>query len=126
MYAFAAPISSPQNVSVDVISSEAISVTWEPPLDDDQNGMIMSYAIRLYGIVADQTTLYQREGHHSQFVIDTLHPYYEYDVSVAAETVDVGPFSVIQRVQTLEDCKLTIYQQERNCFTSSSTLPSSK
>ena len=82
-------------------------MTWDPPLDGDQNGIITSYTIRLYDIVADQTTLYRREGHHSQFVIDTLHPYYEYDVSVAAETVDIGPFSVIKRVQTLEDRKLT-------------------
>ena len=82
-------------------------MTWEPPLEDNQNGIITSYTIRLYDIVADKTTLYQREGHHAQFVIDTLHPYYEYDVSVAAETVDIGPFSVIQRIRTQEDSKLT-------------------
>ena len=81
-------------------------MTWEPPLENDQNGIITFYTVRIYDIVAGQTTLYQREGHHAQFVIDTLHPYYEYDVSVAAETVDIGPFSVTQRVRTQEDCKL--------------------
>lgn len=103
---YAAPVSSPQNVSVDVISSVSISVTWQPPLEEDQNGIITSYTVRLYDTVSGQTTLYQTDGVRSQFFISTLHPYYEYDVSVAAETVEIGPFSAIQRVQTLEDRKL--------------------
>ena len=95
----------PQNISVSVVSSVAISVTWQLPLPEDQNGIITSYTIQLYDTVTGETTLYLREGHHSQFLIDTLHPYYEYDVSMAAETVEIGPFSAAQRVQTLEDGK---------------------
>ena len=108
-YYSAAPVGSPRNISIDVVGSMAISVTWEPPLAEDQNGFIASYVIQLYNTVTGQTVLYRREGHHSQFVIDTLHPYYEYDVSIAAETVAIGPFSTPQRVLTLEDCKPPTY-----------------
>ena len=106
---FLAPTSSPLNVTVTVVSSVAISVTWHPPLIQDQNGIITSYIIQLYDTVNDQTTLYEREGHHSQIVIDELHPYYMYDVSMAAETVDLGPFSTTQSIQTLEDSQYTFF-----------------
>jgi receptor-type tyrosine-protein phosphatase Q len=98
-----APTSPPLNISVTVVSSVAISVTWDPPLVHNQNGIIISYIIQLYDIVTGQTTLYEREGHHSQLVIDTLHPYYVYAVSMAAETVDLGPFSTSQSIQTFQD-----------------------
>ena len=93
------------NITVTVVSSVAISVTWEPPLAQDQNGIITSYIIQLYDTVNGQTTLYEREGHHSQLVIDVLHPYYVYDVSMAAKTVELGPFSASQSVQTFQDSK---------------------
>ena len=107
---FLAPISSPLNVIVTVVSSVAISVTWEPPLAQNQNGIIVSYIIQLYDTLNDQTTLYEREGHHSQLVIDTLHPYYVYDVSMAAATVELGPFSATQSVQTFQDSQYTLQQ----------------
>ena len=105
---FLAPSSAPLNISVDVVSSVVISVTWNPPLAQDQNGIIFSYTIWLQEIVTGQTTLFEREGHHSQLVIDNLHPYYEYDVSVAAETVELGPFSTAQRVQTFQDSEYPV------------------
>ena len=54
----------------------------------------------MFSTVTNETTLYLREAHH---IIESLHPYYEYDVSIAAETIDIGPFSTPQRVLTLED-----------------------
>ena len=78
-------------------------MTWAPSLMEDQNGIITSYSVRVYSIVTGETTVYLREGHHSQIIIDSLHPYYEYDVSIAAETVGIGPFSTPQRVRTLQD-----------------------
>ena len=92
-------------MSVTAVSSVAISVTWHPPLIQDQNGVITSYIIQLYDSVTGQTTLYEREGHHTQLVIDDLHPYYVYDVSMAANTVELGPFSAAQSVQTFSDSK---------------------
>ena len=78
-------------------------MTWAAPLVEDQNGIITLYYIRIFSTVTNETTLYLREAHHSQHVIESLHPYYEYAVSIAAETVDIGPFSTPQRFLTLED-----------------------
>ena len=105
VFIYIAPVSPPQNISIDIVRSETISITWNPPLADDQNGIITLYTIQIYSIETEVTTFYVREGHHSQFVLETLHPYYEYDVSMAAETVEIGPFSTPQRIQMLEDCK---------------------
>lgn len=99
----AAPTGHPLNISIDIVSSESISVTWAPPLTEDQNGIIASYSVQVHSIVTGETRVYVREGHHSQITIDSLHPYYDYDVSMAAETVGIGPFSAPQRVLTLED-----------------------
>ena len=63
----------------------------------------------MYCNVSGQTTLYEREGHHSQLVIDTLHPYYVYNVSMAAETIKLGPFSKAQSVQIFQDSKYIVY-----------------
>ena len=98
-----APVDAPQNIVIHVVSSIAISVTWEPPLPDDHNGIITSYTIQLYERVTGQISLIQREANHTELLIDSLHPYYEYNVSIAAETVAVGPFSESQTVRTLED-----------------------
>ena len=78
-------------------------MTWEPPLPENRNGIITSYTIQLHEIVTGQTFLIQREANHTELLIDSLHPYYEYNVSIAAETVAVGPFSESQTVRTLED-----------------------
>ena len=80
-------------------------MTWAPPLAQDQNGIITSYTIMVVEVLTGEISLHQREGHHSQLVVEGLHPYYEYDVSVAAETISIGPFSTPQRVLTLEDGK---------------------
>ena len=36
------------------------------------------------------------------FAVDDLHPYYHYNVSVAAMTVDIGPFSFQVKVHMPE------------------------
>ena len=106
---YIAPSSSPLNVTVTVVNSVMISVTWSPPLEQDQNGIITTYIIRLYDTVNDQITLYEREAHHTQLVIDELHPYYVYNVSMAAETVELGPFSTTQSIQTLQDSQCSYH-----------------
>ena len=100
-----APASPPQNMSISVVSSHSISVTWIPPPPEDKNGIITSFIILVYNVLSGESMLYQRESHHSQLVVEFLHPYYDYDVSMAAETIEMGPFSQSQRVQTLEDSK---------------------
>ena len=72
-------------------------------MPEDQNGVITFYVIELYDIINRKKTIKRREGHHREIVIAGLHPYYEYNVSMAAETVAQGLFSEPLEVRTLED-----------------------
>ena len=72
-------------------------------MPQDQNGVITFYVIELYDVVNGKTMVKRRESHHREIVIAGLHPYYEYNVSMAAETVAQGPFSKPLEVRTLED-----------------------
>ena len=42
-----APSAPPRNVDVQANSSTSIQVSWLPPADDDQNGIITGYQIRV-------------------------------------------------------------------------------
>ena len=61
------------------------------------------------GYLINATAL--ESGEHSQWmspnvsslVVGGLHPYYQYDLVVAAVTIGVGPFSEVQRIQIPED-----------------------
>ena len=88
----------------EVLGSTAISITWESPVAEGQNGVIISYRILLLEIPSNTTLTYQQDGSHRELVADSLHPYYDYMCSVAAETeVGTGPFSSSFVVRTLED-----------------------
>lgn len=83
------------NSSGEVLSSSTLSITWQPPAPEGQNGIIISYTVLLNELPTNTTYTYQRDGSHTEILITDLHPYYEYSCSVAAETsVGLGPFSV--------------------------------
>lgn len=103
-----APSGSPRDTSVTVVSSQSLLVQWSSPLAEEQNGIIVSYTIRVVNVLTEEIKLYQREGHHSEYLVESLHPYYEYDVSVAAGTIIQGPFSTPTRVRTREDSEKSL------------------
>lgn len=99
-----APSSAPLNVREDVFSQTTATVLWDPPTLSDRNGLIRHYHIELMevggaGTVKNFTTL----GHTQMYVFDFLHPGQTYRVSIAAETVDVGPSSEPVEFSTLDD-----------------------
>lgn len=87
----AVPTGVPQFLTVEAVSSSSIRITWAPPLEEEQNGVIRSYYIN----VTEVPTGYVREivahGDESIEIVNQLHPYYLYTCSVAAYTVDLGP-----------------------------------
>ena len=59
-----------------------------------RNGEIKYYAIK---VMEEETTIqtwFNTTDNSTFFNVDTLHPYYRYNVSVAAVTVGIGPFSI--------------------------------
>ena len=45
IYYIIAPSAPPRNVDVQVINSTSIEVSWSPPPDNDQNGIIIGYQL---------------------------------------------------------------------------------
>lgn len=91
------PTGSPVSVKVASISSSSIRISWQAPLLELQNGDITSYHINVLeletGVVMSFTTV----PTDSIYVVNSLHPFYNYNCSVAAYTIGLGPvdFSVV-------------------------------
>ena len=86
-----------------VISSTSISVFWDPPPFDDQNGVITGYRVivaNLNRTNVSSTTDVTR----TSFTALNLEEFEAYGIQVAAMTaIGLGPFSDTVRNQTLED-----------------------
>ena len=98
-----APTAPPSNTTVDIQSSVEVLLSWSPPSNEDRNGEIEYYIIS----ITETTTHYEYEIQASSISmnISDLHPFYTYQVSVAAVTVDAGPFSPTLTFTMPEDGK---------------------
>ena len=89
---FTAPSSVPGNIRVDIVSTVSVQVSWQPPPLEEQNGIITGYHIRVLGLNTDDNYVLPLVNDTS-LVVESLHPFYAYRFSVAAQTVAIGPFS---------------------------------
>ena len=121
-----APSSPPLNSSGEVLGPTTLSITWQPPAPEGQNGIITSYTVLITEVLTNTTTTYQRDGSRTELLIPGLHPYYDYNCSVAAETsVGLGPFATPFTVTTQQDgecmclvvlCVLHVACFNTNCY----------
>ena len=102
----AVPSSAPENIQSYAVDSTSIYITWSPPLAEFQNGMIRRYLICVTEIETGNTFNYSTSL--TSYVLHSLHPYYNYEIKVAAETIAPGPFSTPVIVQTLTDGKVCV------------------
>ena len=58
----AVPSGAPTNVSVEVLSSNSIFITWQPPEPSQQNGVINGYTIRLTALQDGSNHVYNLSG----------------------------------------------------------------
>lgn len=97
-----APSGPPLSFSVVVISSVSIRLMWASPLPEDLNGVLMSYRVLVTeaetGEMFQQTTAFDS----SSLIINSLHPYTNYQCSVAAFTIAFGPKAYAE-VRTLPE-----------------------
>ena len=87
------------------INSTAVQVSWDPPSQSLQNGIITSYTINLLEIKRNTSWSFSQNFLRTSFIIHGLYPYSEYIISVAAYTVAEGP-KTFTTVTTLQDCKI--------------------
>lgn len=98
------PSSAPLNVSASTINSTAIIINWDLPAQDGRNGNITGYSVVLREVATNTSSSYSQSGAHIELVIASLHPYYQYECQVAAETsVGSGPYGGTIIARTLPD-----------------------
>lgn len=98
-----APSGFPLDITVSVVNSSSVQLSWSPPPASQHNGVIRSYQIHITEL--DTTSFFLLSANLTSSVIATLHPFYSYNFSVAAVTIGIGPFSAPHTVTTLEDGK---------------------
>ena len=76
-------------MTVNFISSTAVSFLWNALDEADLNGVLQYYKIELENIENEQTTFFTTP--ETTIDIDSLHPYYNYVCRVEAVTVSSGP-----------------------------------
>ncbi len=89
---FLVPAGEPQNITASLLSSTSFFLEWDPPLEEDRNGIITKYQIK---VEWDVNQVHQIEMVFvNNYVVTGLEPNTRYYYSVAAYTkVGMGPYS---------------------------------
>ena len=95
----------PENLIATALGSRTLHITWQPPVEEERNGIIRRYVINITEL--DSGNEYQLENVTTEITVQNLHPFYRYSYSVAAETVALGPFTPGSIIEMPEDGKLT-------------------
>ena len=95
------PSSAPLNVSTVTVTSTTIEVSWsEIPLEY-QNGIIRYYIVNV--TETNTGSEFQAISYNQSASLNNLHPYYTYNITIAAYTTEAGPYSVLISITTDED-----------------------
>ena len=95
------PSASPREIGGEALSSSSLLLTWQPPLDNQLNGILTGYVVNVTETeTGDQ---YQISTDAAQYTFEGLHPFYRYTFIVAALTIGPGPFSGIFHLQMPQD-----------------------
>ena len=88
---YTVPTAPPQNVSLTKVSALSVTLTWEPPATEHQNGLITGYIVTIYrGSEQEQ----RKETADNSTTIDSLSGNTHYKLYLAARTdIGIGPNS---------------------------------
>jgi len=97
------PSAPPQNVTIIVINSTAILISWNPPSFLDQNGAIIGYQLVITKRINSFAIMYNATNVTS-YIAAMLEEFKVYIIEIAAWTlIGLGPFSDPVSSQTFED-----------------------
>lgn len=107
-FLFAAPSSSPQNVTAVAVSSTLAKLSWLPPSSEHQNGIIREYSV--IKVTLPSGHLEEHTATDAIISFGDLHPYTPYIFVVAAKTVALGPFSDRVKLEMPEESRSYMLQ----------------
>ena len=84
------------------MSSRSITLIWDPPLFEEQNGVITGYIINVTGI--ETAEMFELFSNRESLTADFARPFSSYIFKIAGQTtVGVGTFSDPITIMTPED-----------------------
>ena len=87
-------------------SSRSLSIKWDPPLENDRNGVLIGYTVELYSRDNTLVQITNATTNETSIKISGLLIYTGYNVRIKAFTkVGFGPFSHLKMARTGESCK---------------------
>ena len=105
LFFYSVPSSPPQSPYGSAIGSTGISLFWDPPPADAQNGIITRYMISITEVETDRS--FSLFSPTTSVNVTSLHPFYTYNCTIAAETtVGDGPYTTSITIVTLQDGRL--------------------
>ena len=104
---YAAPSGPPQNLQGGAVSSHSITLIWEPPLFEDQNGVITGYTIHV--TLNETEESFELFSNLLNLTADVFRPFRNYIFKIAGQTAaGVGSFSDSIIIMTPEDGRNTL------------------
>ena len=95
------PSGTPQSIQAQSIDSRSLLLAWEPPLAEEQNGVIQEFFINIS--VAETGDEFQQQLTNTTLIAEDFHPHYTYSLVISTVTVGPGPYSEVYTVQMPED-----------------------
>lgn len=96
------PTAPPENLTVVVLDSRSLRLSWTPLPAEHQNGEVLGYSITL--VAVETGTAPQHNSSSTSLTISELHPYYTYQCRVAAfNSAGMGPFTAVVEKMTDQD-----------------------
>ena len=110
----AVPSGPPTNFLVRADTTRSLVLSWDPPQQQHQNGIVRQYIVTITLNNSAQITNFTTTA-NSYRVMAPIKPFRTYLCSVVAETIGTGPATEDAAVQTPEDSK---------CFGAQNVCPS--
>lgn len=106
MFVCLGPEEGPTNLVVTPQDAFTVSASWNPPRFRNRNGLILRYTVNISRTATNGVGAQLHNTPETNLATGSLHPYYSYYYSVAAEnSIGRGPFSTVT-VQMPEARKL--------------------
>ena len=101
------PHSPPTSIVVPQTEEQAATITWQPPVLDDRNGVITFYLLIIRNLQFSLDDINVNvSGSDLSYTVEGLEEYCRYDCQIAAGTIiGSGPFSSHVQFLTMEDGK---------------------
>ena len=97
------PTGAPANLTAPRTTTTSLSLSWDPPRFDLQNGIIRYYTVFISDVTNGSS--WELTSNTTRIQVSNLQPFFTYNCSVAAFTIGLGPTSdpvVIQLPQAGE------------------------